>query len=319
MGSIELRHHRITFPTSSPTAIPGFGHLSGSAARVVQGHGHLVLPSEGTAVRGAVVICPGLGGPTAMRELAYAERLAAAGHAALVLNPYTTRKAAWLPDPLRPMLVGPAMVIADAFAGLHRLRQHPSIGPDRPISVLGFSYGGMVTLLAAHEQIAQAFAPSGERFAGHIAYYGCSIPRLEDPAATSAPVLMLFGEKDCNVSLPRVRNIAEDLRRGGAEVNLQMLPSGWHAWDGWDERRRWVPFSLRDCAVAVGRDGVMRDEVSGRALPGHRSLVLFLARRARPAGYHMQRDPALAQATDAALFSFLDRIAPAAGPEAAAA
>jgi dienelactone hydrolase len=175
--------------------------------------------------------------------------------------------------------------------------------------VLGFSYGGMVALLAAHEQVARSFAPDGERFAGHVAYYGCSVPRLEDPTATWAPVLMLFGENDRNVSLPRVERIAADLRHGGAAVDLRVLPGAWHAWDGWDERRRWVPFSLRDCAVAIGRDGTLRDEASGRALPDHRALVLFLARRARVGGYHMQRDAALAQATDATLFSFLDGVA----------
>ena len=73
--------------------------------------------------------------------------------------------------------------------------------------------------------------------------------------------------------------------------------------------------------MAIGRDGTLRDEASGRALPDHRALVLFLARRARVGGYHMQRDPALASATDAMLLRFLDRVAaaPAAGLHAVAA
>lgn len=121
---------------------------------------------------------------------------------------------------------------------------------------------------------------------------------------------MLVGERDRDLSLPRVESIAADLRRGGAAVDLRVLPGTWHAWDGCDERRRWVTFSLRDCAVTVGRDGVLRDDASGRVLPDRRALLLFLARRKKAAGFHMQRDPALARTTDAMLFSFLGRLAP---------
>ena len=63
--------------------------------------------------------------------------------------------------------------------------------------------------------------------------------------------------------------------------------------------------------MTADRDGVTRDEASGRALPDQRSLVLFLPRRARLAGYHMQHNLAFASATDATLLRFLDRIVPA--------
>ncbi|HEY0418577.1 MAG TPA: dienelactone hydrolase family protein [Acetobacteraceae bacterium] len=310
-----IRSTDATFPTTSPTSLPAPDANPPSPAEMLAGRGQLVMPPAGIRPRNAIVICPGLGGPTEEREFTYARRLATLGHAALVLSPYATRAAAWLPDTLRPIRVGPAMVLADAFAALRWLRGHPEIGPSVPVTVMGFSYGGMVSLLAAHEQVARGFAPDGERFAGHVAYYGCSVPRLEEPAATGAPVLMLFGEKDRNVSLPRARMMAEDLRRGGAaEVRMEVLPGAWHAWDGWDERHRWVAFSLRDCMVTIGRDGVMRDEANGRPVSGHLALLLFLARHARLEGYHMQRNEAVARATDATLFNFLDRIASAPAP-----
>src|SRR3712207_6307702 len=106
---------------------------------------------------------------------------------------------------------------------------------------------------------------------------------------------MLLAEHDRNVSLPRAGLIAADLREGGAEVDLRVLEGAWLAWDGWDDRRRGVPFSLRDCEVTIERDGLLRDEASGRVIPDHRSLVLFLAHRARIAGYHMQRNEVLAR------------------------
>jgi dienelactone hydrolase len=301
----EQRSAPVRFITHSPARLPAPGNVRDAG---ITGYGHVVRPRGDIRLRGAVVICPGLGGPTQLREFAYARRLAAQGYVALVIDPYATRNAAWLPDPLRPLRVGPAMMLADSFAGLRWLRTQRDFGHDLPVTLLGFSYGGMVSLLAAHEQVAGGFAAGTERFDGHAAYYGCSIPRMEDVTATGAPVLMLFGECDRNVSLPRVELMADDLRRGGALVDLHILPGAWHAWDGWDERRRWVMFSLRDCEVLVGRDGIMREEATGRPLADHRALVRFLARRARIAGYHMQRDPELAKATDACLLAFLDSI-----------
>jgi dienelactone hydrolase len=171
----------------------------------------------------------------------------------------------------------------------------------------------MVALLAAREQGARGLAPGGERFAGYVAYHACSVPRPEDPAATGAPALALLGGEDRNVSLPRAGLIAEDLSRGGAAVELRVLPGAWHAWDGRGERRCWV---RSHCAATLDRDGALRDEATGRPLRGHPGLPLFLARRARPAGYHMRRDPALARETDAALAAFLDRVAPALAPTA---
>jgi hypothetical protein len=44
------------------------------------------------------------------------------------------------------------------------------------------------------------------------------------------------------------------------------------------------------------------------------ALLLFLTRHARLEGYHMQRNEAVARATDATLFNFLDRIASAPAP-----
>lgn len=253
-----------------------------------------------------MLICPGLAGPDRKREYAYAERLARRGYPAMVIDPYTARGVGWLPDPLRALRVGPAMMLADAFSALAFLRRHPAVGPERPVALMGFSYGAMISVLAAQEAIARRFAPEGARFAGHVAYYGPSAVRLEDPRATGAPVLMMVAELDRNVSLARTAQIADDLRRGGAPVELHVVRGVYHAWDGPHRRRKHVLFSMHDCRFVVSRDGVLREEASRRPLPGQKALVLALLRRMRIAGYHMQRDDAAARWSDDRLYGFLD-------------
>lgn len=305
------RIEAVVLDTRSPSSLHAAA-LGGQ--RPVRGQARLFLPDAPPC--SAVVICPGLAGPLPGREYGYAERIAAAGHAALVPHPYATRGVAWLSDPLRALCVGPAMMLADAFAALDVLNAHPAIGPGCAVTVMGFSYGAMTALLAAHEQIARVFAPDGARFAGHVGYYGPTVPRLDDPTATGAPVLMLMGAHDRNLDIPRAGLIADDLRRGGAPVDLRVLDAE-HAWDGNDIERRHVLFSLRDCAVMIDRDNRMRDERTGRPIRGGLGLALHLIRGSRLAGYHMHRNEGLARLSDALLFRFLENAAPRGLPLAA--
>ena len=52
--------------------------------------------------------------------------------------------------------------------------------------LIGFSYGGMVSVYAAHEQVARAFSRPGLRFAGHAAFYAPCIAQFEDKQTTGS-------------------------------------------------------------------------------------------------------------------------------------
>src|SRR5437763_372096 len=86
----------------------------------------------------------------------------------------------------------PAPWVTDAYAGLAWLASRGEIDPKRVV-LTGFSYGGMSTMYALQAQIAERLAPTGLRFAGHVAFYGPCITRWEDKRTTGAPLLMLYG------------------------------------------------------------------------------------------------------------------------------
>lgn len=293
----------VEFETFSPTVFRDVVRRGLGAP--IEGRGELHLPEvAGDGLVPGVVVVEGLGGLKDSRERAYGRFLQEHGFAVLLVDSFGSRNAEWMADDVRAIMVTEAMMCADAYAGLRFLQQHPRVDPDR-ICVIGFSYGGMITVLTAHEQVRRMFATGEERFACHAAYYGCSVARLEDPAATGAPVLIVLGENDRNVSIDRTRAIAEDLRRGGAEVELRILADTFHQWDGDDIDKRHVRFNLRHVNARLTRDGTLKDEATGLPIAGRLSRALLLMSRVSPAGYTIQRSQQAIEESNTLLLSFL--------------
>jgi dienelactone hydrolase len=265
----------------------------------------LYLPdASGGGSHPAVVVLDGLGGPKGSRERDYGRRLAAEGYVAIVLDSFATRGVGESGDLKRAIAVSEAMMLADAFAALDHLATRPDVDRSR-IALMGFSYGGMISVLASYEQIARLFLPHGPRFRTHLSYYGCSIPRLDDPATTGAPVTLLLGEYDRNVSIPRSEAIAGDLRLGGSPVEMRVFERVYHQWDGSDETKRFFPFNLRRLRFRVGRDAEVRDERTGLRITGRASRVGLIALWTDPTGYSMLRDEEIAKRTDEILLAAL--------------
>lgn len=285
--------------------------------RPIMGCGHLFSPPGSTVGQPAVVVMEGLGGLKESRELRYGRLLADWGYTALVVDSFGARRFAQTIDTWRALRVTTAMMLADAFSALHFLKEDLLVDPQA-ISIMGFSYGGMVSVLAAYEQIRNLFAQScGDRFAGHVTYYGCSVPRLEDSTAAGGPVLMLMAEHDRNVSLSRTEQIVRDLVQGGADVALHVYENAYHQWDGSERKKRFVPFSLRDCRVRVDCESRLWDEKNCREIVGPWSQLCFFARNMNWHGYHMLQDTSVRDDSDARLFRFIARVVRnSLGPEA---
>lgn len=274
--------------------------------------GELYLPEGELSNRAAVVVVHGLGGKKPERELTYGHKLAKAGYVALVLDSFAARDLEDASDNWRALRVSTWSIVADAFAALRFLAAHPAVNP-RAIAVIGFSWGGMVTLLSAYEQVRRTFLGDRDlRFAGHVAYYGCSVPRLDDPTTTGAPVLSMIGDKDRNVSVERMREICEDLRRGGSEAELKVF-DGYHQWDGKDREKRHNSVALADLHIRLTRDNRMVDERDGQPMDGPLTRGLVMLRNLDWQGYDMLRDDALHRETDRLLFERLERMAEQAG------
>jgi dienelactone hydrolase len=274
--------------------------------------GYLFRPRGAPRNRAAVVVVQGLGGVQAHREMTYGRKLAQAGYVALVVDTFGTLGVENYNDQIKALVVSSWTLVADTFAGLRYLARHPAVNTDA-ICCIGFSWGGMTTVMAAYEQIRRSFLESAPvAFAGHVSYYGCSIPRMEDPTTTGAPVLLLVAERDENVSLPRTREIAEDLRSGGSQAEIKVFDAH-HQWDGDDYERRHVPFHLRDLTMTITRDNEMRPTPESHEIANKLTQFALIARKADSDGYDIQRDPQLHAETDAILLDFVAGRARAAG------
>ncbi|HEX2255204.1 MAG TPA: dienelactone hydrolase family protein [Afifellaceae bacterium] len=295
---------KVNFPVRNPVLVSDLAQGS-AGAPTIQTEGYLALPPGARQPVPAVVIMEGLGGLIQSREFAYARKLAGRGYAALVVDSFGSRGAAHLSHPKRALKVTESMILGDAFGALQFLARHPRIDASR-IFVMGFSYGGMISVLTAYENLRRLYVEGSPRFAGHVSYYGCSVPRLAEPEATGAPVLMMLGELDRNVCPERSQAIAADLRACGTRADVIVYEDTYHQWDGEDEERRFVPFSLHRCRFVMEPGYSVRCETTGLRMRGLASRAAMIAAGVGY-GYHILRAPEVTERSDAELFGFLER------------
>lgn len=141
------------------------------------------------------------------------------------------------------MSVTHAMLTRDAFQALVFLSQHPLIDSSR-IGVSGWSLGGTVALYSAWLPIAEALAPNGERFAAHLPFYPGAHLRMEEMRWRETPILVLHGEDDDYTPISFVRDLAEELRPHGVQIEIIGYPGAHHSFDS-VESLTWLPEAIR--------------------------------------------------------------------------
>jgi len=189
----------------------------------------------------AVLILHGSSGVDARGDF-HQEALNAAGIATLQIDMWEARGVTGLGNrPAAPILTYP-----DAFSALAWLNAHPRIDPAR-IGVLGFSWGGVISLASAEQLYAGLFG-GGLRFAAHVAHYpvcyganNVDIPALFPPATagtqflnlTGAPVLIQIGsEDDYDNGTARCVSLAAAVNpSNNGVVSVAEYPGAFHAWD----------------------------------------------------------------------------------------
>jgi dienelactone hydrolase len=213
--------------------------------------GTLQLP-DGEARVPAVLIVHGSGGVDG-RGAFHAQALNAAGIATLEIDMWTPRGVTGLQN--RPRNVMDTM--PDVWGGWRLLGAHPRIDPSR-IGVMGFSWGGVATMLSAFGlRPADASATLGEaRFAAHVALYplcelylpgGRGRSLVESGAPTGAPVLVYNGDQDDYDVDPN-----DCLKLPAAfstmPIRVVMVPGATHGFDG----RGSAPFFDRSAKAGKG-------------------------------------------------------------------
>jgi dienelactone hydrolase len=293
---------QVRFPSHSPFTLADVG--SGPEADPpTQAVGTLYLPAQIEAPVPAVILLHGASGVRRGREQTYGRQLAAMGIGALVIDAFAPRRAMADGFVERILNIPETMLIADAYAGLRYLAARPEIGER--VVIVGFSYGGMASVIAAYDQVAARFAPGGERFAGHVAFYGPCIARFEEPRTTGAPVLMLFGDGDAIMNQERCAATVADLERGGSAARMIVYPGARHQWDG-NRTVPWrAPRHLADCAVTVDEDGDVQDERTHLPMMGPTTRKIILGLCSSADGYLVARDDAVRARSDQDLGRFL--------------
>jgi dienelactone hydrolase len=255
----------------------------------------------------AVVLLHGSSGVQSARELTYARQLAAMGVGALVIDSFAARRERGTGFIDRLLNITESMMLADAYAGLGWLAARPDIDRER-IAVVGFSYGALVSLLAAQDQAARIFSPAGPRFAGHVAFYAPCIAAFDDRTTTGRPVLMLAGDEDEIVTPERCDTAATNLRAGGSEVQVIRYPGAYHQWDGaWSGPRR-IGRTLDGCRLRVKADGTVHDRNTMLPMIDSFTRKIILGLCSDSSGYLIGRDDAVRARSNADLGRFLQRV-----------
>ena len=180
----------------------------------------------------AVLILHGSGGVDSRGKL-YIEALNDTGIATFEIDMWAARG---LPGGLnRPSL--PTINVPDAFGALKFLSELPNIDVDR-IGIMGFSWGGVVSMLAATEDYT-SFYGNGLSFAAHVAHYpvcwayNIGVPGMNFYNLTGAPLLIQIGDLDDydEGSAPCENLIASLPEYEQSFVSLKVYPHATHAWD----------------------------------------------------------------------------------------
>jgi dienelactone hydrolase len=193
----------------------------------------LRIPPSGGARLPAVIIvnsAPGFDG----RGTSYAEELNRAGIATLEVDFMQGRG--------QP--ASPRQHMAHAFQSLERLASDPRIDGAR-VGIMGFSWGGFVTLLTSSEALVRQYASGQRRFAAHLGIYPIcwrhelvllGKDRYLEPEVyrrvTGRPVHILAGERD-DYDEPDscARFLAALPADARAHFSLTMYPGATFAWD----------------------------------------------------------------------------------------
>jgi dienelactone hydrolase len=187
----------------------------------------LRVPQDGASKHPAVILLHGSAGPSA-REGGYADALNAAGFVTLEPDMWAARNfkggAEGRPRP------------TDALADLHGahalLAAHPAVDPAR-IGVAGFSFGGVVAMLAATrarnaDNQLRAFMPV---YPATWAYN--KIPGFEFGDLVDAPMLLVTGALDQYDNDPEIsaKLLASLKPEDRVKIEIAVMPDSHHGFD----------------------------------------------------------------------------------------
>jgi len=223
-------------PKEDPVQTPVARHSYVSFAALgtptpLQVAGRLSIPTSAQGKVPAVVIAHGSGGVDT-RGSYHAQALHAAGIATLEIDMWAARGLSGGAEG-RPRAV--AETLPDAWGALKYLSAHPSIDASR-IGIMGFSWGGVMSMLSATRKYAAGAEP-GQRFVAHAPFYPVCwaynrVPSYEFGELTGSPIFLQAGAADQYDDPDSCQRLVESLASADREsVSLTVYPGATHGWD----------------------------------------------------------------------------------------
>ncbi|WP_375771084.1 dienelactone hydrolase family protein [Archangium gephyra] len=223
-------------PKADPVQTPVARHSYVSFAALgtptpLQVAGRLSVPTNAQGKVPAVVIAHGSGGVDT-RGSFHAQALHEAGIATLEIDMWAARGLSGGAEG-RPRAV--AETLPDAWGALKYLSAHPSIDASR-IGIMGFSWGGLMSMLSATRKYAAGAEP-GQRFVAHAPFYPVCwaynhVPSYEFGELTGSPIFIQAGEADQYDDPDSCQRLVDSLSPADrANVSLTVYPGATHGWD----------------------------------------------------------------------------------------
>lgn len=212
-----------------------------------------------------MVILHGSGGTWGGRGARHAQLLSQNGIGALVVDTFSSRKLSkkdkYIP---RLMEVNFPDQLADAFSALNALQGHPHVDGEN-IGVMGYSMGGISTILAAYENIAAASSNNNERFALHIAFYAPCIIQPSKREPTGAPVIALWGLEDESTPQIRCDGFLNVFEKAGCFVQTKWYEGAAHGWNVTKPAKYYegVP-NFASCDFIIHENGQITERKTGK-------------------------------------------------------
>ena len=163
--------------------------------------------------------------------------------------------------------------LADAFGALNALQSHPFVDGNN-IGVMGYSMGGVSTILAPYENIAAASSNKSERFALHIAFYAPCVIQPSKPEPTGAPVIASWGLEDESTPQSRCDGFLSVFEKEGCFVKTKWYEGAAHGWNGIKPAKfyKGVP-NFAPCEFVINENGQITERKTGKTTDTDKQMI----------------------------------------------
>jgi len=240
----------------------GFDELLRGAAALprVEIEGTLNLPPNGKGKLPLVIVSIGSRGLTSGREALYTAALNKIGVATLIVDSFSSRGFAETTSDQGKLSF--AASVADALFAVDHMRDDPRFDSGR-LALLGYSRGGLATVMAYDLRLQMAVLGREENFCAHVALYPPCYIQWQNPRPPSVPMLSFFGGRDVQALATTGEAFMKRLNELGGKVQVITYPEAVHSFDAARPAAPTGGINLALAEIIVQDDGRMFEHTTG--------------------------------------------------------